>query len=1582
MDRPSNIRNISVIAHVDHGKSTLTDSLISKARIIAESKAGSTRFMDTRQDEIDRGITIKSTAISMYFEVAKDDLGGIVSKQKTEGNQFLVNLIDSPGHVDFSSEVTAALRVTDGALVVVDCVEGVCVQTETVLRQALTERIKPIVVINKVDRALLELKIDKESLYQSFQRTVESVNVIISTYNDPVQGDLQVYPDQDKDKMMVKLWGDHFYDPATRKFTTNSVDAEGKPLERLFNRLVLDPIYKIFDAVIHSQKDKDHINAILDKLDVRLDQSELCLEGKPLLKVIMRKFLPAGDSLLEMIVVHLPSPVTAQCYRVETLYEGPLDDESAIGIRNCDPTAPLVVYISKMIPSAEAGRFYAFGRVFSGNSEDGPEGPCPRTQLHPGKRKESRSLCHRRSTRSSHDGTLQQTYRRLSCGNIVGLVGIDQFLMKSGTLTTSETAHNMRVMKFSVSPIVQVAVEVKNPVDLPKLVEGLKRLSKSDPSVQVTTLDSGQHVVSGAGELHLEVCLKDLEEEHAGVPLKFSAPVVPYRETVKATSSIIALSKSPNKLNRIYASASPLSFELSTAIEERHVDPQLHSSADVKARARILSEEFGWDIAEARRIWTFGPDATGPNVLVDVTKGVQYLNEVKDSCVAAFQWVTKEGVCAEEVMRGVRMNILDVTIHRDSAHRGGSQIIPAFRRVCLASCLLADPGLQEPIFLVEVQCPGSAIGGVYNVLNKRRGQVFSEERNAGGAMITVKAYVPVSESFGLNGELRGATGGQAFPQSIFDHWEISGIVGHISSQLKIWTWTVPIIQVRQSVARRLDYEDPSMQMATATVDVLPRDKEANLERGNSYDEKQSGSGKEFIEDTSADAGEIYEDVRIIDMGADGKERPIETDIDVATRLISLEDDTTLPCWTFRMWFLGLGLSCFGAVLGQIFFFRPQTIFVSQLFLQIIAFLMGTGLETIVPGPGNPFPSLQTKDTAFWRFFNPGPFNLKEHVAITIFSTTAAESALAISIFAADDLYYHIQPNVAIGIFTLIGSQLLGYGLAGLMRAFLVYPTYIVFPNLLPTVQLFDALHRGKKIFMQKKRVHFFWGVFVAIFIWEWFPEYIAPTLTGISIFCLASRNSPWVTRIFGGAAGNEGLGMFAISLDWNYVGSGSIGALFTPFSTQLSLYFGTMICIIAFCATYARNTWNGQNFPFLSQALFTDNGTDYDQLAILDENFRLDKAKLDEQGLPWFASSQVLTKIGSNLAIGSVITHVFLWYGKDIINAIQQYRKGEAEDPHYAKMKAYPEVPMWWYAAVFIISFAMAMATIYTGGSGLPWWGLIVAIIFSAIFLPFVVLVYAITGFVPDVQSLMQIVGAAMMPGSPQTNMYFTLYSYNTLFQARGLIRDLKMGQYTKLPPRVTFTVQCIGAVAGGLLNYIIMKVVINAHRDILLDVQGSNVWSGQQVQSFNADAVTWGALSDVIYAPSGRYGIIPLSILIGLVVPIPFWIAHRLYPTIHADKVVTPVLCWTLGYLSVGINSSIFTTFCMAIFSQYYLRRYRPRWFRKYNFLLSAALDGGTQVMVFVFTFAVGGGSGRVIDFPNWALNPKGNPDYCMRLT
>lgn len=790
MDRPEQIRNMSVIAHVDHGKSTLTDSLVSKAGIISTGKAGTKRYMDTRPDEEERGITIKSTAISMYFKHEGEG--------ESERNEFLVNLIDSPGHVDFSSEVTAALRVTDGALVVVDTIEGVCVQTETVLRQALTERIKPVLCINKVDRALLELQIEPESLYQNFQRVIESVNVIISTYMDPVLGDVQVYPDKgtvafgsglhgwaftlvqfaaryskmfgvDKTKLMGRLWGEHYFNPTTKKWST-----KGDPADRAFNVFVLYPIYKLFDAIMNGKQDATA--KMLDKLQVRLTTEEQAYHGKALLKTVMRKFLPASDALLEMIVTHLPSPKHAQPYRVETLYEGPMDDPCAQAIRNVDPDGPLMLYVSKMVPAADKGRFYAFGRVFSGTVRAGQKVRIQGPNYVPGKTDDLFVKSVQRTVLMM--GRSNEAIEDCPAGNIIGLIGIDQFLVKSGTITTSDKAHNLKVMKFSVSPVVQRAVEAKNANDLPKLVEGLKRLSKSDPCIKVFTSESGEHIVAGAGELHLEICLKDLEEDHAGIPIRVSPPVVPYRETVQSESDRICLSKSPNKHNRIFMKAAPISEELSNEIESGKITP----SDDPKVRGRVLTDDHGWDLNEARKIWCFGPETNGPNLLVDCTKAVQYLNEIKDSCVAAFQWATKEGPLSDEYMRGIRFNVLDVALHTDAIHRGAGQIIPTCRRVCYAATLTAQPTLQEPVYLVEIQCPEHAMGGIYGVLNARRGHVFMQEQKQGTPLYVVKAYLPVSASFGtfathvgFSADLRAATGGQAFPQCVFDHWQtISG----------------------------------------------------------------------------------------------------------------------------------------------------------------------------------------------------------------------------------------------------------------------------------------------------------------------------------------------------------------------------------------------------------------------------------------------------------------------------------------------------------------------------------------------------------------------------------------------------------------------------------------------------------------------------------------------------------------------------------------------------------------------------------------------------------------------------------------
>merc|ERR1712227_925592 len=731
MDKKHNIRNMSVIAHVDHGKSTLTDSLVAKAGIIAAAKAGETRATDTRKDEQERCITIKSTAISMYFEMAEKDMEFVKQEKEKDCKGFLINLIDSPGHVDFSSEVTAALRVTDGALVVVDCVSGVCVQTETVLRQAIAERIKPVLFMNKMDLALLTLQLDSESLHQTFQRIMGDVSV------DPSKGTVgfgsglhswaftlkqfaQMYSAKFKippEKLMKRLWGDQFYHPKEKKWTKQAGDG----YVRGFTQYILDPVYKVFDTCMKQPKEK--ALELIGKIGVKLTKEEKeDLFEKQLLKCAMRKWLPAGEALLQMISIHLPSPHTAQKYRTDLLYEGPNDDAAAIAMKNCDEKGPLMMYVSKMVPTSDKGRFYAFGRVFSGTVSTGLKARIMGPNYVPGGKSDLYLKTVQRTILMM--GRYVEPIEDVPCGNICGLVGVDQYLVKTGTISTFESAHNMKVMKFSVSPVVRVAVDCKNPADLPKLVEGLKRLAKSDPMVQ---------------------CI--IEE-----------------------SDRMCLSKSPNKHNRLFMKCAPFPDGLAEDIEAGEVAPR----QELKERARILADKYEYDVTEARKIWCFGPDGTGPNLVIDVSKGVQYLNEIKDSVIAGFQWATKEGVLAEENMRGIRFNIHDVTLHADAIHRGGGQIIPTARRVLYACCLTAEPRFLEPVYLVEIQCPEAAVGGIYGVLNRKRGHVFEESNVPGTPMFQVKAYLPVNESLGFTAALRSATGGQAFPQCVFDHWQVMG----------------------------------------------------------------------------------------------------------------------------------------------------------------------------------------------------------------------------------------------------------------------------------------------------------------------------------------------------------------------------------------------------------------------------------------------------------------------------------------------------------------------------------------------------------------------------------------------------------------------------------------------------------------------------------------------------------------------------------------------------------------------------------------------------------------------------------------
>lgn len=374
----------------------------------------------------------------------------------------------------------------------------------------------------------------------------------------------------------------------------------------------------------------DKVDKMIKTLNITLNSDERNLQGKHLMKNVFQKWINAADALIEMIILKLPSPIKAQKYRAAYLYEGPIDDATGQAIMKCDKDGELAIFISKMIPAADKGRFYAFGRVFSGTVSAGQKVRIMGPNYKPGSKADLNIKGIQRTIIMM--GGKVESVPDVPCGNTVGLVGVDQYLLKQGTIATAEDAHCIRVMRYSVSPVVRVAVDVKNANDLPKLVDGLKKLSKSDPLVLCITEETGEHIIAGCGELHVEICLKDLEEEYAKCPIKKGEPVVTYKETVTGESETNQLSKSPNKHNRLFCKGRPLTDELSDMIENEEVGPK----TEMKERGKILVEQFEWDKSDTQKIWSFGPDATGANMLVDVAKGVQFLNEIKDSMEAAF----------------------------------------------------------------------------------------------------------------------------------------------------------------------------------------------------------------------------------------------------------------------------------------------------------------------------------------------------------------------------------------------------------------------------------------------------------------------------------------------------------------------------------------------------------------------------------------------------------------------------------------------------------------------------------------------------------------------------------------------------------------------------------------------------------------------------------------------------------------------------------------------------------------------------------------------------------------------------------
>ncbi|KAI0266794.1 OPT oligopeptide transporter [Gloeopeniophorella convolvens] len=690
---------------------------------------------------------------------------------------------------------------------------------------------------------------------------------------------------------------------------------------------------------------------------------------------------------------------------------------------------------------------------------------------------------------------------------------------------------------------------------------------------------------------------------------------------------------------------------------------------------------------------------------------------------------------------------------------------------------------------------------------------------------------------------------------------------------------------------------------------------------------------------------------------------IEKAQDVAIQIISTIDDPTLPVLTFRSIFLGIGLSAFGAVLGTIYTFKPQNATVSQLFCLIIAYVLGTAMHTIIPSTG------------YWKWLNPGPFNIKEHTAIVIMASTASTVAVAMEIIAALDLFYDIRLNAAVAIFQIFASQMIGYGVAGLLRNLLVYPTYAFYPAYISVVALLQSLHFEGALNHKKRR--YFWIVFAAIFFWEWIPQYPFPLLTAISVVCLISNGrSAFIRNLFGAGSSNEGIGLLSFSTSWTLITQGN--PLVWPWQT-----LGMALGYIVLTSCYYANIFNGRDLVFMSTSLFNEDGDVYNQSAVLTPDNKLDPAKLEQVGLPRYTTTYTISQLAYNCSLGAAVVHILIWRWKELRDAFGGMRfminSQDIDDPHYNEMKKYREVPMWWYLALFVASLAVGIGCSYASGHGvvlMPWWSVILFTALSAFISIFLGFMTATTGFNISTQYAMQILAAFIHKGQAIPVMYANLYGNSTSFQTLYLLQDLKLGQYTKLPPRWTFAAQMAGSIVGSIFNYTMMVSIVRNHREVLQDPVGTRVWSGWIVQQYNSASVAMGALGTELFTHGRPYWLVPFGIFMGFFMPLPFYLVHRFSPQESrlawlAQYINTPIVLLYIGWLPYSVNGQWWSCLVIGWLSQYWARSRRPKWFKKYNYITSAALDGGSQVIIFILSFAVFGAGGKAVDFPNWWGNP-----------
>ena len=679
MQTRERIRNLAIAAHIDHGKTTLSDNLIAGAGMMSEELAGKSRVLDFDDQESARGITINAASASMVHNV--------------NGHDYLINLIDTPGHVDFGGDVTRAMRAVDGCIILTCAVEGAMPQTETVVRQALKEKVKPVLFINKVDRLINELQVTPEDMQERFMVQITKVNNLISRFA----------PDgHEKDWQVSVQDGTVAFGSAYHNWgiTVPYMSKSGISFKEIFEHC-------------HNEQ-----------------QRELAMKA------------PVHEVLLDMTVEKLPSPLIAQEYRIPNIWQGELESEVGVSMLQCDSDGPLSLMITKIWMDQHAGEV-AVGRVYSGTIKQGE------TVWAIGSAKAERV-----QQVSMMVGSDRIQVPGVSAGNIAALTGV-RSAAAGVTIARDQDATPFEAIRHYSEPVVTVAIEPKAMKDLPKFIDALRGLAKADASLEVSTnQETGEALLAGMGELHLEITVYRLEEER-GIKVNVSEPIVVYRESISGDNKGRPFEgKSPNRHNRFYIEVEPLAEEVVQALREGHFGNGPVRAKDAKETGNKFAE-FDMDKNLMRKIYAIN----GTTVLVNDTKGIQNLHETRELIIEAFNDVCKKGPIAEEPLTGVMVKLVDAKLHEDAIHRGPAQTIPAVRNAIKGALIRASSVMFEPIQKIRIDAPNEWIGGITREVTTRRGII--EDMPVEGGVASVIGKMPVAESFGFSNDIRAATQGRA-----------------------------------------------------------------------------------------------------------------------------------------------------------------------------------------------------------------------------------------------------------------------------------------------------------------------------------------------------------------------------------------------------------------------------------------------------------------------------------------------------------------------------------------------------------------------------------------------------------------------------------------------------------------------------------------------------------------------------------------------------------------------------------------------------------------------------------------------------